>query len=1018
MRGRLTRITKASRLSRFLLTLFFSWPVSTALAQYHFDSWTADTGLPANSISAILQTGDGYLWLTSSDGLIRFDGVRFTVFDKNNSPGMSGNYLTSLYEDSAGALWIGSDNNTVIRFSQGKFSNYYIQGAPSGGWVQSIFGDQSSNVWVLLNKVLLRWTGKQFLHTDNKGFPNRNLTAGTVVQRQNRGGFWTQSLTGLTIFAGARAATWTQHDGLPHQVIEKVAQDEHGAIWVAMSHALIAINDGRLAQVRRPTGCLPNSERNFVSSPKLKLVCLSGPKTLRVISLNSWDWRELGPLPADFPTDVTGSIFYEDREGSLWVKTRNKGLYRARKELITAYSQMQGLRDRNIYPILEDSSGAIWMGGWPGSVTRFKNGILTNYTIKDGLNGGEISALYQDHSRRLWVGAYGHNGEGLRVLQNGRFVVPGELTIAGVVKAILQDHRGAFWFGTEDKLVRYDRGICKTYTGADGLASSNISVLIEGAAGELWVGGSGGLTRFKDGNFTAYGERDGLPSNRVRALYEDADGVLWVGTYDGGLGRLKDGKFTRITTREGLFNNEVFQILEDSFDNLWMSSNHGIYRVNKRELNDFAAGLRASITSVGYGKSDGMLNIECNGGYWPAGIKAHDGKLWFPTQDGVAVVDPAGATTNSVPPPVIIESSLVDRVPIDIKNAIRLKPGDENLEIQYTALSLVNSERIKFKYRLEGLDRAWVEAGSRRIAYYPHVPPGKYKFRVIAANSDGIWNTKGGTVAVVVIAPFYRTWWFAVILLMVATGLVASGWKYRLAQLTRLHATHLAFSRQLITSQESERKRIAAELHDSLGQSLAIIKTQALLSLNRPDDHKRALEHLDQIAEGASHAIEEVKEIAYNLRPYHLERLGLKKSVEAMLKRVSRTEEVRFSSEIDDLDGLLSPEVQINLYRIIQESANNILKHSKATEARVSITRLATHLEIVVQDSGIGFSAEKLGANGAVDRGFGLIDIAERVRMVGGNLILDSAPGKGTVVRVRLALKGWRNGNRNQDSDC
>ncbi len=1010
MRRRLARTTRMSYVSTVIRIVFLCWPFSIALAQYHFDVWTTDNGLPLNSTSAILQTTDGYLWLTTSDGLVRFDGVRFTVFNKNNSPGMSGNYLTSLYEDRNGALWIGSDDNTVMRFSQGNFSNYSVQGAPSGGWVQSISGDESGKIWVLLNTRVVRWADKQFLPIETKGFPNDNWAPVPVIQWENRGGFWTQSLTGLTTFVQGHVRSWTRQDGLPDQVIEKVAQDEHGVIWVAMSHALLAIHDGRLTQVRRSTGCLPNSETNFVSSPKLKLVCLSGQRTLSLINLDSWDRRNVGPLPADFPTDVTGSVFYQDREGNLWIKTRNQGLYRARKELITAYSQPQGLRDRNIYPILEDNSGAIWIGGWPGSLTRFKNGTFTNYTRKNGLNGKEISALYQDHSGRLWVGAYGYNRDGLRVLQNGRFVAPSELRNLGVVKAILQDHRGALWFGTEDRLVRYDPGNSTTYTTTDGLASTNITVLIEGAAGELWIGGYGGLTRFRNGKFIAYTERDGLPSNRIRALYEDSDGVLWIGTHDGGLGRFKDGKFTRYTTREGLFNNGVFQILEDSRGNLWMSSNHGIYRVSKRELNEFAAGRRTSITSISYGKSDGMLNVECNGGYWPAGIKARDGKLWFPTQDGVAVIDPEDVVTNSLAPPVVIESALVDHTAVDIKNGVRAKPEDDNFEIQYTALSLINSERIRFKYKLEGLDRAWVNAGSRRTAYYSHVQPGIYRFRVIAANSDGVWNTEGSTLPVVVLGPFYRKWWFATLALMCAIGVVALAWRHRVGQLKRAQAAQLEFSRRLIISQESERKRIASELHDSLGQSLAIIKTRALLSLNQPEDHRRAMEHLDEIAQGASHTIDEVKEIAYNLRPYHLERLGLRKSIEAMLKRISSTGEVRFGAEMDDVDGLLSPDEQINVYRIVQESASNILEHAKATEAKVTIRRAAAGLEILVQDDGIGFSPDQVNLNQAVVRGFGLIGIAERARILGGNLTIDSAPGKGTLLKVEVALGGRRNG--------
>ncbi len=238
------------------------------------------------------------------------------------------------------------------------------------------------------------------------------------------------------------------------------------------------------------------------------------------------------------------------------------------------------------------------------------------------------------------------------------------------------------------------------------------------------------------------------------ALYQDREGVLWIGTYDGGLARLEDGRLTRYTIKEGLFNNGVFQILEDARGNFWMSSNRGIYRVRKQELNEVAARKRSAITSVAYGKSDGMLNAECNGGAWPAGIKARDGKLWFPTQDGVAVIDPETISANPQPPPVVIESFLLDRAAVAFDRPVRISPGQESLEIAYTALSFINSEQLKFKYRLAGLDRDWIEADTRRTAYYSHVPPGDYVFQVIAANSDGVWNTEGQSLRIVVVPPF------------------------------------------------------------------------------------------------------------------------------------------------------------------------------------------------------------------------------------------------------------------------
>lgn len=555
-----------------------------------------------------------------------------------------------------------------------------------------------------------------------------------------------------------------------------------------------------------------------------------------------------------------------------------------------------------------------------------------------------------------------------------------------------------------------------SFTARDGLASDDIKVIIEGSAGRLWIGSYGGLTSFKGGKFTAYTERDGLPSNSVRALYEDRDGVLWIGTYDGGLGRFKDGRFTRYTTREGLFNDGVFQILEDARENFWMSSNRGIHRVRKQELNDFAEGKLRSITSMAYGKSDGMLNAECNGGRWPAGIRARDGRLWFPTQDGAAVIDPETIQANPRPPPVLIESFLLDREPVAIDpqpRSVRVTPDKENFEIVYTALSFINPEHLRFRYQLEGLDHDWTEAGTRRSVYYSHIPPGDYVFRVIAANSDGIWNTEGKSLKITVLAPFYRRWWFLTLAGLAVAGAGAAAVRLRFDQLRKARAAQERFSRQLLDSQERERQRIAAELHDSLGQSLLIIKNRAFLALSGLEDPEVTKEQLDEISASAAHAIQEAREIAYNLRPYQLERFGLTNTLRGICSQAEQSSGIRFIAELDSIDGLFPKEAEINLYRIVQESVNNVIKHSRATEARLSIRRHEHGVSLRMQDNGRGFAladraARNADANGRgaspgpPPGGFGLIGMAERARILGGTYAIDSQPGRGTTIRLEI----------------
>lgn len=475
---------------------------------------------------------------------------------------------------------------------------------------------------------------------------------------------------------------------------------------------------------------------------------------------------------------------------------------------------------------------------------------------------------------------------------------------------------------------------------------------------------------------------------------------MWIGTYDGGLNRFKGGRFTSYTTKEGMFSNGVFAILEDAHGTFWMSSNQGIYRVRKQQLNDFAEGRITKINSVSYGKADGMLSTECNGARQPSAIKTRDGRLWFPTFNGVAVVNPEAVTFNDVEPPVLIENLILDREDLDLRGPIVIKPGQADLAIQYTALSFIKPEHIQFKYKLEGLDADWIDAGSRRTAYYPHLPAGEYVFRVLAANSDGVWSEEGATIKITVIPPFWQRWWFMLVASASLVAIVALLFRARLKRLQRAQSAQENFSRQLISSQENERKRIAAELHDSLGQNLMVIKNWTTMAKRHLEPESLARQPLEEIASSVTASIEEVREIAYNLRPYTLDEIGLTEAIHSMIERVAESSGIQFTTELDSVDGLFSGEAETSLYRIVQESVNNIVKHSQATAAAVSIRRGSQDITIVIKDDGRGFELEQV--MNKKDRGFGLTGISERVRLLGGRETIQSAPGAGTTITITL----------------
>jgi signal transduction histidine kinase/streptogramin lyase len=914
---------------------------SNVIAQYRFDHWTADNGLPQNSVINILQTRNGYLWMTTSDGLARFDGVRFTVFNKHNSPGIANNRFLMIYEDARGDLWASTEDGELTRRHAGRFTTYTSrEGLPRNQFL-SLDGDAQGNLIVRYGDQALSWSDGKFQPATNFPIDNGRLTK-----------------------------VYTKSDGLPGNRVKLVSgqrqqtafsTDDQGRLWL--------------------TDLLSMRSHLVAEHPPAGLQGISGAPAI-----------------------------HEDREGNYWFGTHGQGLYRLRRQVITTYSKPQGLTGDVIYPVFEDRAGAIWIGAQNVGLFRLKDGGFTRYTGGAEIYNNHFTALHQDRGGHLWVGTIGTvmRLEENRLTPVGSEIAPRNL---GACWTIYEDREGALWFGGVTGVGRHKDGATAVFTMKDGLAGDNTKVIVEDAAGDLWLASYGGLTLFKNGRFTAWTEKDGLPSNTLRSLYPDKDGVLWIGTYDGGLGRFKDRKFTRYTTREGLFDNSVFQILEDANGWFWMSGNRGIFRVRKQELNDFAAGRLKTVTSIAYGKSDGMLNVECNGGRWPAGVKTRDGRLWFPTMAGVAVIDPATVAANPQPPPVLIEAFKIDNqflTPDRLQSAIQLEPNQESFEIEYTALSFINSAHLKFKYKLEGLDHDWIDAGTRRTAYYSHFPPGDYTFRVIAANSDGVWNNEGASLRVVALPPFYRTWWFLTLAGLGAAGTVWMVFRFRLAQVERERAAQQAFSRQLIESQEGERKRIAAELHDGLGQSLIVIKSRAQLSLKQTGDPGEIEGQLTAISSASSQAIQELKDISYNLRPYLLDRLGLTLALKSMLNKAFASEQYQLTAEIDDLDGVFAKESEIHLYRIVQECANNIIKHAGASEVRATIEKTASGLTLTMADNGLGFTPVASRTAELNRRGFGLAGITERVRLLSGESTVVSAPGHGTTIIIHIALKDGR----------
>lgn len=966
---------------------------------FKFEAWTSDQGLPQNSVYSILQTRDGYVWFTTLGGLVRYDGVRFTVFDKSNSSGIVSNRFTTLHEDADGNLWAGTEGGQLTRYANGSFTTYTQDDGLLDAALLAVRDDKVGHLWIFSGGGIVEWKDGRFARPASDVLTEEQRIAILSTRRQTGFSFFDRS--GLHVYVRGQLKTYTTRDGLSSININATFEDQHGAFWIETKDAgLNRLKDGAFT-VFPIHAASPDDETRMTAAYEDSRGNLWVARRGQGLSL----WKD-GTLAAYTTADGLSSndieTIYEDREGNIWLGTFNNGLNRITMQVFTVYSERDGLGYKNVYPVYEDRQGSVWIGTWGGELYQLKGGAFKRYGKERGLTYQAISALYEDAAGILWVGTF---GGGVNRLIEERFQAL--TTKDGLpddnVRAITEDRAGNMWVGTTNGLAKYKDGKFTVYNTADGLPNKEVQTITEDHLGNLWVGTLGGIAKLSDGRFTSYTEREGLSSNHVRVIHEDGDGVLWIGTYDGGLTRLKDGRLTVITVRDGLFDNGAFQILEDGSGNFWMSCNRGVYRVSKSGLNDFAEGRSPFVTSVRYGKADGLLNTECNGGTQPAGFKARDGRLWFPTQDGVAVADPRGIVKNELPPPVTIEEFMLGNRPVVFRGAAEIPTGTESFEIHYTGLSFVRPEQVRFRYKLEGLDDNWVDAGTRRTAYYSHVPPGTYTFKIMAANSDGVWNTAGASINIKVIPPFWRTSWFLLLAVCGCAALVVFVYRWRISQLERRRRAQEAFSRQLLESQESERKRIAGELHDSIGQNLLVIKNRVLMALNVAGDQERSKKQLTEISMAATQSIEEVREIAYNLHPYQLDRLGLTKAIESMLKKVSEASSLDISIALDPIDGILPKESEINLFRVVQESVNNIVKHSAATEARVTVRKHFPFVRIEISDNGRGFAADSI--DGARSPGLGLKGIRERVRILGGKCAIQSLPGEGTTIAVTLKVE-------------
>jgi ligand-binding sensor domain-containing protein len=784
------RFSRVAPISGLLLGLVF--PVQRASAfeptkpiAYSHSSWSTDAGLPQSTAQSIAQTPDGYLWIATLEGLARFDGSRFTVFDQQSTPPLPDKDVQALYVTKDGTLWAGFYAGGLVAYRGGAFYTYGQQEGLSSVQIVALAEDTAGNLWLGTSGAgVYRYSGGRF-----ESFTTREGLASGVVNTilsDGAGGVWIGSVGGLDRFIDGHIRHYSR-DRSHELSVTALASDGH-ALAVGTPEGLFRVQGEHVVLDDRTRG---------ISQPNVQALLFDRAGILWVGTedgLNSIRDRAVTHLDVRDGLSDNGVLsLFEDAEGSLWVGTLEGGLNRLRRGPITAYTSAQGLSSSSVQSVLPARSGGLWLG--EVTTVDFLSGAgVRPLGGPEDLGHSSVQALVEDRHGRLWAG----NAVGLHCFEGGRWshYSSRDGLAQGAIRVLLEDHTGRLWIGTDGGgLAFLENGRFGVLTTRDGLLGNRIRALVEDDHGTLWIGTYGGVSALSKGHFTNYTTREGLSHNLVHNFLLDPDGTLWIGTFGGGLNQLKNGRLTALTTRQGLFQDVVYSVVDDGLGRLWMISNKGIFFLKRTDFEEYAAGRLARVNCVTYGLSDGMPSVEGQGGApagAPAGARGADGRLYFPTPKGLVAIDPSFPPAEHQVRPPIVEGAWLNGQSVPFQGRLEAPPGKNRLLFHYTSVALSYAARLTFSYRLEGFEADWVDGGVVRQTQYTNLPPGDYRFLVRAREGEGPWSRPGSAIVLHVPAVWYRTPTFEILVL---AGLLASAGAVVQLRIRRLRAHEVQLAR-------------------------------------------------------------------------------------------------------------------------------------------------------------------------------------------------------------------------------
>jgi ligand-binding sensor domain-containing protein/signal transduction histidine kinase len=946
-----------------------------AAESFGHQAWSSENGLPQNSVHQILQTSDGYIWIATEGGVARFNGIQFTIFNQENDPAFTSNDTCCLAEDRSGVLWIGTSDG-LLRYTGGTFRRYATtDGLPSP--VILSLAPTDDGLLVLTSGGLVKYDGHEFTSPD--------ISASALGGGVN-GTAWLATPTGITSYNKRRLQTVPFPD-LPKEPIEALGSLKDGSLWVRTRNALLLWSEGHLRTWHSGHELPGTRVQAFFADSRGTLWVGTDQGLVALSPATAVGKAPLGIQPALGALSILS--MFEDREHNLWVGTDTAGLHILRQQKFRTLPPLSGY---SITAITQAADGRMWLGSKGEGLFQYEGGQVRHLSTKDGLLSDIILTVAADRDGSLWIGT----PDGLNHLQAKKIssYTSAEGLPDDFVRSLFADHDGTLWVGTRRGLAHLDNGHVTVLSSKDGLKSDLIGAMLRSSSNDLWVATLDGLVRIREGKLRTFTKADGLSGDVITSLLEDASHTLWVGTKDGGLSRSLGDGFTPIRAND--LPHEIDAIISDTRGYLWLTSSRGITRVLAAELVACGDMSACNPHSAVYGSSDGMPTEEMSSSGHPGAWMASDGRVWFATRKGVAVVDPADLTENSTSPAVVIEHFMVDD--IDWKNTgaeITIPPGHVRYVFEYAGLSYLSPSKVRYRYILEGFDKQWTQAGSRRIAYYTNLPPRHYRFRVQAANEDGIWDDAGAGVAFVIKPPFYRTLWFLGLVLLLLVGVIFAIYRMRVRSIRSQFDAVLA-----------ERNRIAREIHDTLAQGFVGVSVQLELTAHLLSQSHvlEASQQVDRTRALVREGLADARRSIWDLRAANTQ-ATLPLRLTHIVER-SSTERLKIDIAIGGIYRALASPFENELLRIAQEALANVVRHSGATHAGLDLRYHPSELILTISDNGTGFHATDatLAARGH----FGLQGMRERASQVGGTLNVESSPGSGTTVTLRAPLSNER----------